>query len=77
MADEIKTRVRQDSYSVDSEGSQGLVRLNPRGELVAMDIYQQFALDGRVFNASNAVQETDEAIVETGRGTNKSTHLCW
>lgn len=69
MADEIKTITRQDSYSVASEGSQGLVRLNPRGELVAMDIYQQFVLDGRVFNASNAVQETDEAIAETGRGT--------
>jgi len=62
MADEIKTIVRQDSYSVTPEGSQGMVRLNPRGELVIVDQFMQWALDGRVFNASNAVEETAESI---------------
>lgn len=70
MADEIKTSVRQESYSIHSDGEQGLVRLNRRGELVVPDWMTQLVLDGRVFNASNAVQETDEAFAETGRGTN-------
>jgi len=67
---EFVTEVQQDSYHTVSEGSSGKLRLNPRGELVVPDFYTQLVLDGRVFNASNAVQETDEAICETGRGTN-------
>lgn len=62
MADEIKTIVRQDSYAIHPEGSQGQVRLNPRGEQVIVDQFIQWALDGRVFNASNAVEETAEDI---------------
>ena len=67
--DEIKTSVRQESYSLNGEGAQGMVRLNRRGEMVVVPVELQWALDGRVFNASNAVQETDEAIAETGRGS--------
>ena len=70
MADEIKTSVRQESYELNGEGSQGKVRLNRRGELVIVPLELQWSMDGRVFNASNAVQETDEAIVETSRGSN-------
>lgn len=69
MADEIKTSVRQESYELNGEGATGRVRLNRRGELVVPDWMTQLVLDGRVFNASNAVQETDEPIAETGRGS--------
>ncbi len=70
MADEIKTEVRQDSYSTHADGEQGKVRLNRRGELVVADQFLQWAVDGRVFNASNAVQETLEDLSETARGSN-------
>ncbi len=66
----LDTEIKQDSYPAYVEGTAGKIRLNPRGELVVPDFFLQLALDGRVFNASNAVQETDEAFVETGRGTN-------
>lgn len=69
MVDTINTAVRQESYSLDGEGAAGHIRLNRRGELVIVPVELQWALDGRVFNASNAVQETDEAFAETGRGT--------
>ena len=69
MADEIKTGVRQESYLLSGEGSVGQIRLNRRGEMVVVPVELQWAIDGRVFNASNAVQETDEAFAETGRGT--------
>ena len=62
MADEVKTKVRQDSYSIETEGSQGYVRLNPRGELVAIDQYQQWVLDGRVYLLSNIARETAAAM---------------
>lgn len=62
MADEIKTAVRQETYSTNGEGAQGLVRLNRRGELVVVDLYTQLVDDGRVFVASNAARETAEAI---------------
>jgi len=61
MADEIRTVVRQDSYEISPEGSQGRVRLNPRGEVVGIDQYQQWTFDGRVFNVSNAANETAAA----------------
>lgn len=70
MADEIKTIVRQDSYLVSPEGSVGKIRLNPRGELVIVDQYMQWVLDGRVFNASNAVEETAEDITLASRTAN-------
>jgi len=66
---EFVTEVMQDSYHTTGEGTTGKIRLNPRGEIVVPDFFTQLVLDGRVFNASNAVQETDETIVETGRGT--------
>jgi len=62
MADEISTIVRQDSYTIHPEGGVGKVRLNPRGEVIGIDQYQQWVLDGRVFVASNAARETAEAI---------------
>ena len=62
MADEIKTEVRQESYSVEGEGSQGKLRLNRRGEVITPDWYQQLVADGRVYVASNAARETAEAI---------------
>lgn len=65
MADEIKTSVRQESYEVNGEGSTGRLRLNRRGELVNIDIYQQWVFDGRVFMASNAARETAEATGST------------
>ena len=46
----------------NSDGEQGLVRLNRRGELITPDWYQQLVADGRVFLASNAARETAEAI---------------
>lgn len=61
MADEIKTSVRQESYSLDGDGSQGLVRLNRRGELVSPNWEIQLVLDGRVFMVSNAANETAAA----------------
>lgn len=69
MADEIKTGVRQESYLLSGEGSVGQIRLNRRGEMVTVPLDLQLVLDGRMFNASNAAQETDELIVETGRGS--------
>ena len=62
MADEIKTTMRQDSYEVAGEGAQGKVRLNRRGELVVVDQYQQWVLDGRVYMASNVARETAAAM---------------
>jgi hypothetical protein len=62
--------VGQDSYSVNAEGSFPGYRLNRRAEVVVPDFYMQLAADGRIFNASNAVQETLEDISETARGTN-------
>lgn len=70
MADEIKTGVRQESYLLSGEGSVGQIRLNRRGEMVSVPLDLQLVLDGRVFNASNAVQETDELILESSRGSN-------
>ena len=61
MADEIKTSVRQESYSLDNDSSQGLVRLNRRGELVSPNWETQLVLDGRVFVVSNAANETAAA----------------
>jgi len=61
MADEISTIVRQDSYLVTPEGSVGKIRLNPRGELVGIDQFQQWAFDGRVFSVSNVANETAAA----------------
>jgi hypothetical protein len=67
---EFVTEVMQDNYHVTGEGTTGKLRLNPRGELVVPDFFTQLVLDGRVFNASNAVQETAEDLSETARGTN-------
>jgi len=62
-------RVRQDSYDVQAEGVEHNARMNPRGELIVPDWYTQLVLDGRVYNVSNAVQETAERISETARGS--------
>ena len=70
MSDIVRSYVQQDTYSGVAEQGAVALRVNPRGELVTPDWFTQLVLDGRVFNASNAVQETDEAFVETGRGTN-------
>lgn len=59
---EFVTEVMQDSYHTTGEGTTGKLRLNPRGELVTPDWYQQLVGDGRVFFASNAARETAEAI---------------
>ncbi len=68
MADEIKTSVRQESYSLHSDGEQGMVRLNRRGELVVPDYYQQLVADGRVYILSNVARETPAAM-----GTDSAT----
>jgi len=65
---EFVTEVMQDSYHSTGEGTTGKLRLNPRGELVVPDFFTQLVLDGRVFNASNAAQETLEDLSETSRG---------
>lgn len=62
-------RVRQDSYDVQAEGVEHNARMNPRGEIVIPDWMTQLVMDGVVYNASNAVQETAERISETARGT--------
>ena len=67
---QVETLVLQDSYPAHKDGTGGEMRLNRRGELVVPDFFTQLSIDGRVFNASNAVQETLEDISETGRGTN-------
>jgi len=54
--------VQQDSYHPQSEGGAASVRLNPRGELVTADIWQQFVFDGRVFSTSNVARETAAAM---------------
>lgn len=69
MADEIRTITKQNTYASTPEGSLGFLRLNPIGNLCASDPIIQLALDGRVFNASNAVQETLEDISYTTRGS--------
>ncbi len=78
MADEIKTSVQQESYFLSTDGSLGKVRLNRRGEIVMPDPYTQLVADGRVFNASNAVEETAEDITlasRTGSNVNPSLLL--
>lgn len=69
MSDEIKTRVQQESYMTYGDGVQGEMRLNRRGEAVMPDPFTQLVADGRVFNTSNAVQETLEDLSETARGS--------
>ena len=59
----------QSTYPGVSEGNAVATRHNPRGELVVPDWYTQLVLDGRVFNVSNAVQETAANLNETARGT--------
>jgi hypothetical protein len=59
---EFVTEVMQDSYHTTGEGTTGKIRINPRGEIVVPDFYQQLVFDGRVFMASNAARETAEAI---------------
>ena len=56
-----ETLIAQDSYFIHPEGSEGKIRLNPRGELVGIDQYQQWVFDGRVFIRSNAANETAAA----------------
>ncbi len=78
MADEIKTIVRQNTYTSTPEGSLGQLRLNPIGNLCISDPMIQLVLDGRVFNASNAVEETAEDITlasRTGNNINPSLLL--
>lgn len=65
---DVRAVVQQDSYQSQAEGAAVGIRANPRGEIVVPDYYLQLVLDGRVFNASNAVQETPERIGETARG---------
>lgn len=62
-------RVRQDSYDIQSEGNEHNARMNPRGEYVIPDWMTQLVMDGRVYNASNAAQETAVLFGETARGT--------
>lgn len=62
MADEIKTSIRQESYSLGGEGEVGQMRLNRRGELVTIDQYQQWVFDGRVYLLSNIARETPAAM---------------
>lgn len=61
--------VEQDSYTGVAEQAFRRFRVNPRGELVVPDWMTQLAMDGRVFNASNPVQETNQDISTTARGT--------
>lgn len=67
-----ETLVQQDSYSAFHDGTGGQIRLNRRGELVVIPFALQAALDGRVFNISNEVQEggATALIGETSPGTN-------
>lgn len=66
---DIRAVVGQSTYAVAGEGAFIGPRANPRGELITPDWYTQLVMDGRVFNASNAVQETFEALSVNGRGT--------
>jgi len=68
---EFVTEVMQDSYHTTGEGTTGKIRLNPRGEIVVPDFFTQLALDGRVFNISNEVQEGGATALcgETAPGT--------
>ena len=66
---EIFGRVRQDSYTAQTEGSPHVARMNPRGEIVIPDWMTQLVLDGRVYNVSNEIQETAALFGETARGT--------
>jgi hypothetical protein len=43
--------------------------MNPRGELIVPDWMVQLAMDGRVFNVSNAIQEAGDLAGETGPGS--------
>lgn len=66
----FRSFVEQDAYRGDaSEGSTRSVRVNPRGELVGVDTYMQWVLDGRVYNISHAAQEAGDLCGETGPGT--------
>lgn len=62
MADEIKTSIRQESYSLGGEGEVGQIRLNRRGEQVVIDQYQQWVFDGRVYLLSNIARETPASM---------------
>ena len=59
---EIITTMRQESYELNGEGSAPKLRLNRRGELVAIDQYQQWVFDGRVYLLSNIARETPAAM---------------
>lgn len=70
MSDTTLRGVRsQSTYPSVAEGQSVLTRHNPRGELVVPDWITQLVLDGRVFNASNAILETAVLFGETARGT--------
>jgi hypothetical protein len=61
----------QDTYPAASRDQASVVpRVNNRAEQIMVDFYAQAAMDGKMFNASNAVQETLEDISETARGSN-------
>jgi len=62
MSNEIETSVRQDTYETNGEGAAGRIRLNRRGELVTVDLYDQLVSDGRVFIGSNVARETAAAM---------------
>jgi hypothetical protein len=67
---DIRGRVSQLTYYPQlGEDLARSIRVNPRGDVVVADMFEQAIFDNRVFNASNAVQETLEDISETGRGT--------
>lgn len=65
----LRGTVFQTAYPSVADQQSVLTRHNKRGELIVPDWMTQLVLDGRVFNASNAVQETAVLFGETARGT--------
>lgn len=63
-------RIQDSLPALGTDGAAGSPRINNRAELVVADSYMQWVMDGVVFNASHAVQETLVDLSETGRGSN-------
>jgi len=62
-------RVQDSLPALTTDGAAGNPRINNRAELVVPDYFTQMAVDGVVYNVSQAVQETAELFSETARGT--------